>query len=60
MTETVHSPDDHEFTTMGPDAQRYDRYATVTTDDDEVILYDIDEETAWLQSDTAVSLAEVV
>lgn len=48
-----------EFTTMGPDARAYGRYAAVTIDDDRITLYDIDEEEAWIQSDAGVPLSEV-
>lgn len=58
MTKTAPAPDDG-FTTMGPDAQEYSRYALVTILEDQVILYDIDEEEAWIQSDTAVRLADI-
>lgn len=47
-----------EFTTMGPDARDYGRYAEVHLEDERVLLYDQDDETAWIQSDVSVPLAE--
>lgn len=58
MTKTAPAPDD-EFTTMGPDAQEYGRYALATIQEDQVILYDIEDEEAWIQSDTALLLADI-
>lgn len=58
MTETANAPDDYEFTTLGPDAQEYEAYAMVTLDAGQVLLYDVDDEDAWIQSDTAVSLPD--
>jgi len=55
MSATPSSPTDHN-PTVGVDAQDYDRYADLTTADGEVIVYDLDVETAWIQSDVAVDL----
>lgn len=51
--------DPTEFTTLGPDAARYEQYTTVELDEGVVLLYDREEEEAWLQSDAAVDLDEV-
>lgn len=58
MTEiTRNSPT--EYTTLGPDAAAYERYATIELDEGVVLLYDREEEEAWLQSDVAVDLDAV-
>lgn len=36
--------------TMGPDALSYDCYGSVTTAEDELIVYDTEENDAWVQS----------
>lgn len=59
--DTPDSPDTHEgtaFSTLGPDARAYERYAQVDLDEETLLLYDIDEEAAWISSDTVVSLSE--
>jgi hypothetical protein len=35
-----------------------ERYGAIETGDGDVVIYDRDNQTAWLQSDTAVSVAE--
>jgi hypothetical protein len=35
---------------MGPDALSYDCYGSVTTAEDELIVYDTEENDAWVQS----------
>lgn len=57
---TRDNPDDERFTTIGPDARAYERYAQVDLDEDTMLVYDVDVETAWISSDTAVSLTEAV
>jgi len=42
--------------TVGIDAQEYDRYAALSTENQEVIIYDLAIETAWIQSDVVVEL----
>ncbi|MFQ3294882.1 MAG: hypothetical protein ACI9EZ_001656 [Halobacteriales archaeon] len=44
--------------TVGIDAQNYDRYASLATENDEIIVNDLERETAWIQSDSAVELRE--
>jgi hypothetical protein len=35
-----------------------ERYGAIKTGDGDVVIYDRDNETAWLQSDTAVAVGE--
>jgi hypothetical protein len=55
MSATPTDPSDTN-PTVGIDAQEYDRYAALSTADEDVIIYDLDIETAWLQSDVVVDL----
>lgn len=55
MTETTRD-ESTEYTTLGPDATGYEQYTTVELDEGVVLLYDREEEEAWLQSDAAVDL----
>lgn len=48
---------DDRYPTRGPDASEYERYSHVTTDED-VILYDGDNEEAWIQADDTLALRE--
>lgn len=57
---TRDNPDDDAFTTLGPDARAYERYAQVELDEDTVVVYDIEVETAWISSDMVVTLTEAV
>lgn len=57
---TRDNPDDDAFTTLGPDARVYERYAQVELDEDTVVVYDIEVETAWISSDMVVTLTEAV
>lgn len=52
-------PDDAEFTTIGPDAHDYERYAQAAIDEGSVLLYDRTNEDAWIISDAPVVLAEI-
>lgn len=52
-------PDEVEFTTVGPDANDYERYAQVTREVGGVLLYDRRIEDAWIASDTSVELTLV-
>lgn len=58
MTTTSSDPPTESFTSEGPDARTYDRYAQVKLEDDVLLLYDREEETAWITSDAAIELAE--
>lgn len=42
--------------TVGADAPELDRFAAVETDGGDLLVYDEDEEGAWLQSDVYYSL----
>lgn len=48
--------EDTEYQTVGVDAAEIKRYAAVTVEDSEVLIYDRDNEDAWIQSPTACSL----
>lgn len=52
-------PDKYEFTTLGPDANDYARYAQVTQETGDVLLYDRTDEDAWIASDASVELTTV-
>jgi|GEM_PF-1483074 hypothetical protein len=45
--------EDHK---VGVDVAEFQRYAVVTIPNDEVVIYDQDDENAWIQSDTSVRL----
>jgi hypothetical protein len=45
-----------EFETIGVEAADMSRYADVQVEDGEVIVYDRDVESAWIQSDSALGL----
>lgn len=55
---TNDADDAEEYTTVGPEASDYERYAMVSLDDGEVLLYDRDDEDAWIQSDASVDVAD--
>ena len=59
MPENTNHEDDRS-PTSGPETERYDRYRSVITDDDEVMIYDVDIGAAWIQSKYAVQLADWV
>jgi hypothetical protein len=48
--------DDAEYDTVGVDAAEMERYAEVTLDSGDVIVYDRDNEDAWIQAGTAIRL----
>lgn len=48
--------DDVEFQTVGMDATELDRYAEVDLEGGDVVIYDRDNEDAWIQSRAAVGL----
>jgi len=50
------SSEDEHFVTIGVDAHTGGRYADVTLEDGEVLIYDEDNQDAWFQSDSAISL----
>lgn len=52
------TPDDASFTTIGPDARDYERYVQVDLEEDAILLYDRENENAWVTSDAVVALTE--
>lgn len=48
---------DGDCPTVGADARELARFAAVETDAGDLLIYDEDEEAAWLQSDVYYSLA---
>jgi len=50
--------DDEEtrYRTVGMDAAELERYADVTLENGDVIVYDQDNEAAWIQSPSAIGL----
>lgn len=55
------TPDDvpEEYTTVGTDANDVDSYEHVTLENGDVIVYDAENEDAWIQSASAIGLAFV-
>jgi hypothetical protein len=48
--------DDTEYRTVGTDAVTLERYTDLTLEDGDVIIYDREEEHAWVQSPSAIGL----
>jgi hypothetical protein len=48
--------DQTEYRTVGPDAVELESYAEVNLESGEVIIYDEDNEDAWIQSSSAIGL----
>jgi hypothetical protein len=48
--------DDTRYRTVGTEATELQRYADVSLEDGEVIIYDRDNEAAWIQSPSAIGL----
>jgi hypothetical protein len=48
--------DETRYQTVETDAADLQRYAAVTLEDGEVIIYDQDNESAWIQSESAIGL----
>lgn len=57
MTTDARTPQDAE-PTMGPNALDYDRYGAVETAEDDLIVYDLQQNEAWVQSSVHVTLEE--
>jgi hypothetical protein len=53
---SVRTGDDTEYRTVGMDAAELQRYADVSLENGEVVVYDRDNEAAWLQSESAIGL----
>ncbi len=47
---------DGEYRTVGADARAFDGYGAVELDDDDLIVYDIDNEEGWIQSSDWIGL----
>lgn len=47
---------DSEYQTIGVDAAELQRYAEVTLENGEVVIYDQENENAWIQSPSALGL----
>lgn len=58
MTTTSSDPPTESFTTEGPDARTYERYAQVKLEENVILLYDREKESAWISSDDTITLAE--
>jgi hypothetical protein len=48
--------DGPEYTTVGVGAPDMERFDAITIDGGDVLVYDRDNEAAWIQTDTAVDL----
>lgn len=63
MTEiTQDPPEDDEFLWINPDHPDdlgFERYADVRLEDGQVLLYDLEETDAWIQSDVTVPIEDV-
>jgi hypothetical protein len=54
VTDTRDSGD--RLPTTGPETDRYDRYRIETTATGETLIYDVENEDAWIEGDSVVSL----
>lgn len=60
MTEiTQGGPNDEGSPKLVQDDHDYTRYAEVVLEDGQVLLYDIEETEAWIQSDVAIPMEDV-
>jgi len=48
--------DETRYRTVGMDAAEFQQFADVTLENGEVIIYDQDNESAWIQSESAIGL----
>lgn len=53
---SVPAGDETEYRTVGIDAADLQRYGAVTLEGGDVIIYDQNDEAAWIQSDSAIGL----
>jgi hypothetical protein len=53
---SVRPDDDSEYKTIGVDAAELQQYAEVVLESGEVVIYDEDNEDAWVQSASAIGL----
>lgn len=51
-------PTEVAYTTVGPDARSYRRYAQVILEGSSILVYDRDNENAWIESTMGLSLAQ--
>lgn len=58
MTETTQDGPD-SFSRFGRAEVDYERYADVNVEDGHVMVYDIDESDAWIQSNVAIPIEDV-
>lgn len=53
---STRSDDGADYTTVGVDAPQMERFDAITLEDGDLLVYDRDNEDAWIQTDTAVDL----
>jgi hypothetical protein len=51
---------DTEYNTVGVDAAELRRYAAIRLDSGDVVIYDEDSESAWIQSPSAIGLEYMI
>jgi hypothetical protein len=51
---------EEQYATVGVDAVDFERYGHIRLDDDEMIVYDTENDEAWLQSGATVDLAAML
>lgn len=51
---------DDGYATLGVDAREMDRYADITLDNGETLVYDLEDEDAWIQAEFAISIEMMV
>ena len=49
------SGDDARYKTIGSDVVELSRYADISLENGEVVIYDVDNEDAWIQSDSSTT-----
>lgn len=49
------SGDDPRYKTIGADVVELSRYANISLENGEVVIYDVDNEDAWIQSDSSTA-----
>lgn len=55
----VHT-DDTDYQTVGADATDLERYDEVRLENEKVLIYDREDESAWIQSNAAVDLESML
>jgi len=51
---TTRTDDTAEDHTVGPNTVAYERYGEISLESGSVVIYDVENESAWIQSDGAV------